>query len=113
MENKKLKRQIRTRSKIRGTKNRPRLSVYKSNRFIYAQIIDDGKGTTLLGVSEKDLEEIKGKNKSERAKSFGELVAKKAINKKIKKIVFDRGQYSYRGRVKAIAEGARKGGLEF
>src|SRR3989344_4302941 len=108
----KIKRQIRTRSKIKGTGIRPRLSVYKSNRFIYAQLIDDEAGKTIAGVSEKQLKEVFN-GKITRAKAVGAVLAKKAIDKKIKKVVFDRGSYSYHGRISGIAEGAREGGLEF
>ena len=112
MKSKKLRRQIRVRSKIRGTEKRPRLSVFRSNRFIYAQLINDEMGKTIVGVSEKHLKE-KTAGKSERAKAVGVLLAKKAIEKKIKKVVFDRGSYSYHGRISEIARGAREGGLEF
>ena len=108
----KIKRQIRTRAKIRGTEERPRLSVFKSNRFIYAQLINDDARKTIVGVSEKHLKETVA-GKSARAKAVGNLLAKKAIDKKIKKVVFDRGSYSYHGRISSIAEGAREGGLEF
>lgn len=108
----KIKRQIRTRSKIKGTANRPRLSVYKSNRFMYAQLINDEERKTVIGVSEKHLKEVIS-SKIARAKAVGTLLAKKAISKKIKKVVFDRGSYSYHGRINGIAEGAREGGLEF
>lgn len=108
----KIKRQIRTRAKIKGTQSRPRLSVFKSNRYIYAQLINDDAGKTVVGVSEKQLKEaISGK--SARAKAVGVLLAKKAIDKKIKKVVFDRGSYSYHGKISSIADGAREGGLEF
>ena len=110
MENKKLKRQIRTRSKIRGTKNRPRLSVYKSNRFIYAQIIDDVSGQTLLALSSKDLK--KG-TKSEKSFEIGLKIAADLLGKNIKSVTFDRGGYKFHGRIKALAQGARKGGLQF
>lgn len=109
---KKLKRKIRTRAKIRGTQDRPRLSVFRSNRFAYAQLINDQKGQTIVGVSEKHLRE-KASGKSTRAKAVGVLLAKKAIEKKIKKAVFDKGSYSYHGRISEIARGAREGGLEF
>ena len=108
----KIKRQVRTRSKIKGTEARPRLSVFKSNRFMYAQLINDTAGKTIVGVSEKHLKE-KLTGKSTRAKAVGILLAKKAIDKKIKKVVFDRGSYSYHGRISEIAKGAREGGLEF
>jgi large subunit ribosomal protein L18 len=106
-----IKRQVRVRSKLITSKDRPRLSVFRSNKFIYAQIIDDESGKTLVGVSEKALTE-KG-TKTVRAKKLGEILAKQAIAKKIKTVVFDRGSYSYHGRVKALAEGAREGGLIF
>jgi large subunit ribosomal protein L18 len=108
----KIKRQIRTRSKIRGTGARPRLAVYKSNRFMYAQLIDDEARKTIVGVSEKHLKEVLV-GKIARAKALGILLAKKAIAKKLKKVVFDRGSYSYHGRISGIAQGAREGGLEF
>ncbi len=107
-----LKRKTRVRAKIRGTEDRPRLSVFKSNRFIYAQIINDEIRKTVVGVSEKHLKEkVAGKNA--RAFALGVLLAKKAIEKKVKKVVFDRGSYSYHGRISEIAKGAREGGLEF
>lgn len=108
----KIKRQVRTRAKIKGTESRPRLSVFKSNRFVYAQLVNDEARKTIVGVSEKHLEE-KLAGKSARAKAVGALLAKKAIDKKIKKVVFDRGSYSYHGRISEIAKGAREGGLEF
>lgn len=108
----KIKRQIRTRAKIKGTADRPRLSVYRSNRFMYAQLIDDVAKKTIIGVSEKHLKETPS-GKIAKAKAVGVLLAKKAVDKKIKKVVFDRGSYSYHGRISAIAEGAREGGLEF
>lgn len=106
------KRKIRTRSKIKGTEEKPRLSVFKSNRFIYAQLINDEKGKTIVGVSEKHLKE-KTTGKSAKAKAVGVLLAKKAIEKKIKKVVFDKGSYAYHGRISEIAKGAREGGLKF
>jgi len=106
-----IKRQKRIRTKIKASQDRPRLCVFRSNKFIYAQIIDDEKGQTLVGFSEKELNE-KGV-KTERAKKLGEKLAKAAIAKKIKTVVFDRGSYAYHGRVKAVAEGAREGGLIF
>jgi len=103
---------------IKGTTKRPRLSVFRSNKAIYAQIIDDEKGKTLVAASERDLNKKtkKPKNKKtkmEKAEMVGEVLAKKALKKKIKTIVFDRGRHPYHGRVKALAEGARKGGLKF
>ena len=108
----KTKRQIRTRVKIKGTQTRPRLSVYRSNHFVYAQLINDETRKTIVGVSEKHIKEALS-GKIARARALGILLAKKAIGKKIKKVVFDRGSYSYHGRVEGVAQGAREGGLEF
>jgi len=96
--------------KINRIQERPRISVYRSNKFIYAQVIDDLKQVTLVAAS--DMKE-KSKNKIERAAKVGEAIAKAATGKGIKKVWFDRGNYKYHGRVKALAEAARKGGLEF
>jgi large subunit ribosomal protein L18 len=90
---------------------KPRLSVYKSNKHIWAQLINDEKGTTMVSFSDKALN-LKGK-KTELAFMVGEGIAKAAKLKKVKEIVFDRGPYRYQGRIKAVAEGARKGGLIF
>lgn len=109
---KKLKRKIRVRSKIIGTKDKPRLSVFRSHKYIYAQLIDDEKRKTVLGVSEKDMGSIKDIKKTERARTLGLFLAKKAQAQKIKKAVFDRGSYGYHGRVRFLAEGAREGGLK-
>lgn len=105
-------RKNRVRLNVRGTSLKPRLSVFRSNQFVYAQVIDDVKGQTIASVSEK---EISGKDnkKIDRAKELGNLIAKKAISKKVSAVVFDRGSYRYHGRVKAVAEGAREGGLKF
>lgn len=107
----KLRTQKRTRAKISGTAHMPRLSVHRTNVAIYAQLIDDVSAKTILGVSEKMLSS-KG-TKTEKATALGQLLAKKALEAKIKTVVFDRGQYRYHGRVKAFAEGAREGGLQF
>ena len=113
MKNKKLQRKIRVRSRVQGTSARPRLSVYRSNKFIYAQLINDDKAETVLGVSEKNLgKNIKGQ-KSDKAKELGIFLAKMAISKKIKAVVFDRGSYAYHGRIKQVAQGAREGGVKF
>lgn len=108
---KKLHRQKRIRTKIRGTSLRPRLTVFRSNKSIYAQIIDDAKKITL--VSAHEAEKGKTTGKIESAKSIGIELAKKALEKKVKDVVFDKGSYAYHGRVKALAEGAREGGLQF
>jgi large subunit ribosomal protein L18 len=99
------------RTKISGTKERPRLSVYKSNKAIYVQLIDDIEGRTLLAASSKEVES-EGFNLSV-AKAVGKKVAEKAVANGIEKVVFDRGGYLYHGKVKALAEGAREGGLKF
>lgn len=105
----KLKRARRVRAKMKGTKSMPRLSVFRSNKQIYAQLIDDTVGMTLLGISEIEVK-LEGKP-IDKAKAAGMALAKKALEKKIKKVVFDRGGNAYHGRVKAFAEGAREGGL--
>jgi large subunit ribosomal protein L18 len=106
----KIQRQQRTRKKL-AVSNRIRLSVHRSNQYVYAQIIDDAKGVTLATVSEKILA---GKGtRMEKAKTVGVEIAKKAKAKKVTNVVFDKGSYSYHGRVKAVAEGAREGGLSF
>lgn len=108
------KRQKRVRSKISKNLVRPRLSIFRSNRFVYAQIIDDSKGKTLVASSSKDESVQKNtKTKTEAASLTGENLAKKALKAKIKKVVFERSGYQYHGQVKALAEAARKGGLEF
>ncbi len=107
------RRHIRVRRKISGTAECPRLCIYRSNTNIYAQIIDDVAGNTLVSCSTLDKEiKIKHANK-EAAKEVGTLIAKKAAEKKIKQVVFDRGGYIYHGVVKELAEAAREGGLEF
>ena len=109
-------RHARVRNKISGTADRPRLNVYRSLNNIYAQVIDDTTGNTLVSASTLD-EEIKASVKNtgnkEAAKAVGALVAKRALEKKIKNVVFDRGGYIYHGRVKELAEAAREAGLEF
>lgn len=110
------KRHLRIRAKVTGTAQRPRLNVYRSLSGIYAQLIDDGQGSTLVSASSIDTElrkEMQGKNKTEQARMVGEAVAKRAQAKGIKQVVLDRGGFRYAGRVKALAEGARKEGLEF
>ena len=108
-----IKRHSRVRGKISGTAERPRLSVFRSEKNIYAQIIDDVAGNTLVSASsvEKGFEG-KGGN-VEAAKKIGAAVAERALQKGIEEVVFDRGGYIYHGRVKALAEGAREGGLKF
>lgn len=111
-----LRRHRRVRAKIRGTAQKPRLSVFRSLKNIFVQIIDDEKGQTLAGLSTKGLKPTKGnpfKGKAALSYEAGLLIAKKALEKGIKEVCFDRGGYLYHGRVKAVAEGARAGGLKF
>jgi large subunit ribosomal protein L18 len=107
-------RKNRVRAKVKAV-GRPRLSVFRSNKYIYAQIIDE-KGKTLVSLSSKDLsQKLKetAKSKTQEAAVLGEEIAAASKKKKVSKVVFDRGAYKYHGRVKALAEGARKGGLSF
>jgi len=104
------RRHKRIRAKIAGTSTRPRLSFHKSNTRVRAQLIDDERSVTLLQVQSKD---TKGKTMTEEAKSAGEELAKMAMSKKISNVVFDRGGFIFTGKVKAFADGARKGGLKF
>lgn len=112
-----LRRKMRIRKRLSGTPDRPRLAVFRSARHIYAQIIDDTKGVTIVSASSLSPEirdrlgECKGKK--EVAKLVGEHIAKRALEKNVKKVAFDRGGYKYHGRVKALADGARETGLEF
>jgi len=111
-QKKRVRRHKKIRTNIHGTSGRPRLCVFRSNQHIYAQIIDDNKAKVLASASDKGLKSKRGK-KLETAKYVGKLIAKKAKEIKIKKVVFDRGGFLYHGRVKALAEGAREGGLIF
>ena len=107
------RRHVRVRRKISGTAERPRLCVYKSNTNLYVQIIDDVAGNTLVSASTLD-KEVKTKHANkEAAKEVGALIAKRAADKKIESVVFDRGGYIYHGVVKELAEAAREGGLKF
>ncbi|GKT03183.1 50S ribosomal protein L18 [Furfurilactobacillus sp. WILCCON 0119] len=106
------RRHARVRGKISGTAQRPRLNVYRSNSNIYAQVIDDVAGVTLASASTLD-KDVKGTTKTEKAASVGEMVAKRAAEKKITDVIFDRGGYLYHGRVEALAEAARENGLKF
>ncbi len=107
-----LRRHKRIRAKIKGTADRPRLSVYVSNLNVYAQIIDDEKGNTIVSASSLEFRDEKLSG-IEKAKKVGEMIAKRALEKGIKKVVFDRGGFKYIGRIKALAESARINGLEF
>jgi large subunit ribosomal protein L18 len=107
-----LRRRRRVRARVTGTADRPRLSVYRSNRGVFAQLIDDGKGHTVAAVNwiEPELRKLTA---SEQAKRAGELLAERAKKAGVETCVFDRGGYQYHGRVQALAEGAREGGLVF
>jgi len=126
-QEKRQRRHLRIRAKIKGTAEVPRLCVFRSNRHIYAQLIDDEKGKTMLAVSDLNLKKELSSKKEEKGRKGGEmgltktalahevglLLSKKAKEKNISKVCFDRGGYKYHGRVKALAEGAREGGLKF
>ena len=107
-----IKRHARVRGKISGTPERPRLSVFRSEKNIYAQIIDDVAGNTLAAASSVEKDFGPGSNK-EAARKVGKLIAERALAKGIEEVVFDRGGYIYHGRVMELAEGAREGGLKF
>ena len=104
------RRKARIRAKISGTAERPRLAVFKSHKYIYAQIIDDTKGHTLVSFDSK---KTVSKKPTERAKEVGVGIAKAALAAKISKVVFDRGGYLYAGKIKVVADAAREGGLKF
>lgn len=113
---KRVMRHKRVRSVIKGTAKRPRLSVFRSSNHIYVQLVDDARGVTIFSVS--DMEKLKISKKESRSREttafkIGEILAKKAIERGIDSVVFDRGGYKYHGRIKALAEGARQGGLKF
>lgn len=109
-----IKRHRKVRAKIKGTNKIPRVSVFRSNRHVFVQLIDDTMGKTILSNTVKTKSKAVPKGtKTNVASKIGEMIAQKAKEKGIKKVVFDRGGYKYHGRVKALAEGLRKGGLEF
>ena len=108
---KRITRHKRVRAKVLGSESKPRLCVFRSAAHIYAQLINDASGKTILAVNDV---ELKGKDKkADSAKKIGKLIGEKAIEKKITEVIFDRGGYRYHGRVKALAEGAREAGLKF
>ncbi|MCI1576630.1 MAG: 50S ribosomal protein L18 [Weizmannia coagulans] len=108
------KRHARVRAKLSGTAERPRLNIYRSNKNIYAQLIDDVNGVTLASASTLDKElSLESTGNVEAAQKVGELIAKRAMEKGIKEVVFDRGGYLYHGRIKALADAARENGLQF
>ena len=108
--NKRERRHRKIRAKVSCTSARPRLAVFRSNKHLYAQIINDEKGETLATATSR---EVGGKTLLEKAREIGKIIAKKAVAKKIDKVVFDRAGYVYTGKIKALAEGAREGGLSF
>lgn len=107
----KIKRRIR--KNLTGTKALPRLSVYRSNKQIYAQIINDEEGVTIVSASSQGVKECEGLPKVEQAKIVGKILAEKALKANVEKVKFDRNGYLYHGRVKSLADGAREGGLKF
>jgi|SRR5699024_449099 len=105
---------MRIRKTVSGTPERPRMAVYRSNKEIYAQIIDDVEGKTLVSASSKDKDiDTSNKTKTEVAALVGKAIAEKAVKAGVEKVAFDRGGYLYHGRVKSLADGAREGGLKF
>ncbi|MGH7531329.1 MAG: 50S ribosomal protein L18 [Gemmatimonadales bacterium] len=108
------RRHLRVRKKVQGTPERPRLVVFRSSKHIYAQLVDDQRGVTLAGAADtSDGVQVDGKGKVARSFALGRFIAAKARERGIVRVVFDRGGYQYHGRVKAVADGARKEGLEF
>ena len=107
-----IKRHLKIRSRVKGSKDCPRLVVFRSSAHIYGMLVDDSLGKTLVSVADKTITK-KDLTKTEKAHEVGKLIAEKAVKEKIKKVVFDRAGYLYHGRVKALAEGAREGGLSF
>jgi large subunit ribosomal protein L18 len=112
LQERRARRVRRARAKIAGSATRPRLAVFRSNRFVYAQLIDDEKGRTLAAASSGEVETAPKATKTERASLVGELLARKAKEIGVTSAVFDRREYRYHGRVRSVAEGARKGGLK-
>lgn len=108
-----LQRKRRVKAKIFGVSDRPRLSVFRSNTHIYGQVIDDEKGKTIASASDLKIKKAEKMTKAQIAETVGEELAKAAVAKKVKKVTFDRNGFIYHGRIKALADGARKGGLEF
>ncbi len=107
------RRKVRIRKKVQGTSERPRLTVFRSHKHIYAQVIDDTQGKTIAAASSKQQDESAGGGKVDSAKAVGESLAKTCLDKGIDKVVFDRSGYRYHGRVRALADAAREAGLNF
>lgn len=112
-QQKRYRRHKKIRTKIKGTALRPRLCVFRSSKHIYAHLINDELGRTIISATDTQVKKRVKKGKIEKAREVGRLIAKKALEKKIRKVIFDRGGYKYHGRVKALAEGAREAGLKF
>ncbi len=113
-EHRRARRRLRVRKKVVGSAGRPRLVVFRSAKHVYAHLVDDARGVTLAGASDRSEGiHIDGKGKTAKSFALGQLIAAKAKERGITKVVFDRAGYQYHGRVKAVADGARKGGLEF
>ncbi len=112
-EDRRYRRHLRVRKRVTGTAERPRLVVFRSSKHIYAQLVDDTKGVTLAGAADtSEGIQVEGKGKTARSFALGQFLARKAKEQGVVRVVFDRGGYQYHGRVKAVADGARKGGLE-
>lgn len=109
----KIRRRRRVRAKVKGTAERPRFSVFRSNRYLWLQMIDDAAGRTIAAASEKEVAKAKKEGRLVRAEKTGALLAARALGEKVTRVKFDRGPYRYHGLVRAAAEGARKGGLKF
>jgi len=112
-KDKRYRRHKRIRDKISGKAQRPRLCVFRSNQHIYAQLVDDEKGKTLVMISDLSIKTKTKKSNAEKAKEVGKIIAQKAKELKIETVIFDRAGYKYHGQVKSLAEGAREGGLKF
>lgn len=113
MLNRRKRIQLRIRKKIKGTAERPRLNVFRSNRYIYAQVIDDIQGHTLAAADSREATVSNEGNKVDQAREVGKLLAERAKEANVETVLFDRGGYLYHGRVKALADGAREGGIKF
>lgn len=113
MLNRRKRIQLRIRKKIKGTAERPRLNVFRSNRYIYAQVIDDIQGHTLAAADSREATISNDGNKVDQAREVGKLLAERAKEANVETVLFDRGGYLYHGRVKALADGAREGGMKF
>lgn len=113
MLNRRKRIQLRIRKKIKGTAERPRLNVFRSNHYIYAQVIDDIQGHTLAAADSREATVSNEGNKVDQAREVGKLLAERAKEANVETVLFDRGGYLYHGRVKALADGAREGGIKF